>query len=163
MEHHSLLQDTSFWVLISMIIFIAVVVSKGRGAILGFLDARTARIQASIAEAERLRIEAQNLLADMQKKHREALETSRKLIDNAKATAERLQAEAAVKLEEAQKRREEQLNDRIARAETTAITELRQQAADLAAQSAEILLHDALSKRGGKLVDDTIASLSKAG
>lgn len=163
MEHHSLLQDTSFWVLISMIIFIAVVVAKGRGAIIGFLDARTARIKATMIEAERLRLEAQNLLADMQQKHREAIATSQKLIDNAKATAERLQVEAATKLEDAQKRREIQLEERIARAETTVITELRQQAADLAAQSAEILLHDALSKRGSKLVDDTIASLAKAG
>lgn len=160
MQFSALLHDTNFFVLLSMIIFLAVVYAKGRKPMMAFLDARTARIKADLEEANRLRLEAQALLADMQKKHRDALDMSQQLINNAKETALRLQQEAAQKLEETQARREKQLLERIARAEASAVDELRAQAADLAAASAGAILQEALQKRGGKVIDDAIADLS---
>jgi F-type H+-transporting ATPase subunit b len=154
-----LLADSNFWVLMATVIFAIVAYKKGRVPVLAMLDARTAKIKADLEEAERLKNEAQALLTDIQKKHADAVRTSQKIIDNARQTATRLQEEAATKLTDSLKRREEQLLDRIARAETAAVQELRHQAADIAAKSAEILLQDAMSKRGAKLVDEAIAEL----
>lgn len=159
-ENAGLLADSNFWVLLSTIAFAAVVWKKGRKPITDMLDARTARIRSELEEAERLRVEAQDLLSETQKKHRDALQTAQKIIDNAQKNAQALEAETQKRLEESLKRREEQLLDRIQRAEAAAVQELRNQAADIATRAAEIMLEDTLAKRGGKLVDDAIDDLS---
>jgi len=161
-EHSAgLVGDTNFWVLVSTAIFVFIAYKKGRKPILDMLDSRTAKIKAELEEAERLRIEAQDLLSECQKKHRDAIQTAQKIIDNAHQTTKRLEEESQTKLEENLKRREEQLLDRISRAEAAAVQELRDQAADIASRTAEILLEEALTKKGGKLVDDAIAELPK--
>ncbi|MDY0008958.1 MAG: hypothetical protein RBS08_04560 [Bdellovibrionales bacterium] len=158
-EHTGLLADSNFWVLLAAAAFAVIAWKKGRKPIIDMLDARTERIRSELEEAERLRIEAQDLLSETQKKHRDALQTAQKIIDNAKKNAEALEADAHKRLEESLKRREEQLIDRIQRAEAAAVQELRDQAADIAARAAEIMLEDALDKRGVKLVDEAIEDL----
>ncbi len=151
-----LLQDTNFWVLLSTLLFLVLVYIKGRKPILNILDSRTARIQAELDEAERLRTEAQDLLAETQRQHREALQTAQRIIDGAKETAQRIEHDSNRKMDEAQKRREDQLLERIARAETNAVAELRRQAADIAAEAAEKLLRDNLGKNGSALINEAI-------
>lgn len=158
-EHAGLLQDTHFWVLLATVIFAIIAYKKGKAPLLNMLDSRTARIKRELEEAERLRIEAQDLLAVVQKKHRDALQTSQKIIDTARETALRLQTDAEKKLEETLKRKETQLLERISRAESAAVAELRNQAADIASRAAVTLLDDALAKRGGKLVDQAISEI----
>lgn len=152
-------QDPHFWVLLATIAFAILAYVKGRGPLLAMLDSRTERIRQSLAEAERLKNEAQELLADAQKKHRDAIQTAQKIIDNAKTTAQRLSTESQQKLEDSMNRKESQLLDRIKRAETAAVEELRHQAADLATRTATALLQDAMGKRGGKLVDEAIGEI----
>jgi F-type H+-transporting ATPase subunit b len=151
--------DPTFWVFLSFLVFVAVAWKKGRAPIVNILDARTARIRAELEEAERLRAEAQDLLAETQRKHRDAVQSAKKIIDTAKQTAERLHGEAAVKLEETLKNREAQLLERIARAETAAVQQLRDQAADIATQAAKTLLAESVEKRGAKLVDEAIGDI----
>jgi F-type H+-transporting ATPase subunit b len=153
------LNDPHFWVLLATVGFAFVAFRMGKAPVLSLLDGRTAKIRAALDEAERLKAEAQELLADVQKKHRDALQTSQKIIESARETAARVQKEAEQKLSDSVKRREEQLIDRIKRAEAAAVQELRDKAADIAARSAEILLHEALSKRSSKLVDEAIADI----
>lgn len=161
MEHHGLLSDTNFWVLLSTLLFAVLVYVKGRKPITGMLDARTARIKFELDEAERLREEAQSLLTETQRRHREALHTAQKIIDNAKEAAERIQQETHQKLEDLQKRREDQLLDRINRAEAAAVAELKRQAADLAVRASEQLLRDALAKNGQGLVNEAIEQVAR--
>ena len=156
---HGLLQDTHFWVFLASIGFFLALIKFARKPLIDTLDARTAKIKASLEEAERLKNEAQELLADSQRKHRDAIQTSQKIIDTAKETAARIQKDAEQKLSDSLKRKEEQLLERIKRAEAAAVDELRHQAADLAAKSAEILLTEAMAKRGPKLVDEAIGEL----
>lgn len=159
-----LLHDSHFWVLLATIIFVVVAYTKGKEPILSMLDLRSAKIKADLEEAARLRLEAEQLLAQMQQQHRDAIQTSQKIIDTAKETAARMTSEADAKNKDSLERRESQLMDRIARAEAAAVQELREQAADLAAKAAEILVQESMSKRGPKLVDEAIASITaKAG
>jgi F-type H+-transporting ATPase subunit b len=153
MSEYHFLHDTGFWVLLSTLGFALLAFKLGRKPVLALLDGRTAKIRADLEEA-------QELLADSQKKHRDAIQTSQKIIDAARETSLRIQQDAEQKLSDSMKRKEAQLLERIKRAEVAAVEELRHQAADLAAKSAEILLHDAMGKRGAKLVDEAISDLS---
>ena len=161
MAHESFLSlsNPETWVCFAAIGFAAVIWKKGRAPMMAFLDARTAKIKAALDEAERLKNEAQDLLADVQRKHRDAIQTSQKIIDAARENAVRLQRESEQKLADSMKRREAQLLERIRRAEASAMQELREQAADIATKSAELLLQEALPKRASKLVDDAIAEI----
>jgi F-type H+-transporting ATPase subunit b len=153
------LQDPTFWVAVATVGFAIVAFKYGRKPVLALLDARTAKIKAGLEEAELLKTQAQELLADAQKKHRDAIQTSQKIIDSAKESAARIQSDAEQKLSDSLKRKESQLLERIKRAEAAAVTELRHQAADIAAKSAEIVLLETLSKRSAKLVDEAIDEL----
>lgn len=159
-EHTAgLLGDTHFWVLMATVVFAIVAFKKGRAPLTAMLDKRTERIRAELDEAERLRIEAQDLLSDCQKKHRDAVHASEKIVENARQTAERIRKDAELKLEENLKRKETQLLARISRAESAAIEDLRHQAADIAARGAEALLEETLAKRGQKLVEDSVQEI----
>ncbi len=158
-ENTGFFADPHSWVLLSTIIFAVILYTKGKEPLLKILDTRTARIKTELEEAERLKNEAQQLLADYQKKHKDAVATAQKIIDNAQESVVLMQKEAEEKLAESLKRREAQLLERIARAETAAVQQLRHQAADIAANAAEKLLVEAMSKRDSKLVDAAIEEL----
>ena len=49
-----LLQSTTFWVVVSTVVFAIVAYKKGRGPILKILDDRTDRIRNELEEAERV-------------------------------------------------------------------------------------------------------------
>lgn len=159
MEHEGFLQDPHSWVLFSAILFVAVVWKMGRAPILKALDGRSARIKAELEEAERLKNEAQKLLAEYQQKQKDAAATAQKIIDNAHESVALLKKDAEAKLSENLKRREALLLERIQRAEAAAVQELRLQAADIAAKAAEQLLADAMGKNGTKLVNQAIDEL----
>lgn len=158
-HHAGLLSDPHVWVLFSAVLFGVLAFKKGKQPLLNMLDSRTARIKAELEEAERLKAEAQALLADCQKKNRDAVQTAQKIVDNAREAAELIQKEAEKKLSENLARREALLLERIARAESDAVNELRNQAADLASVAAERLLAEAMGKRGSKLIDEAIEEL----
>jgi F-type H+-transporting ATPase subunit b len=153
------LNDPTFWVALSTVLFVVVAFKLARKPVLAMLDARTAKIKANLEEAEALKAQAQEMLAEAQKNHRDAIQTSQKIIDSAKETAVRIQKEAEQKLSDQLSRKEELLLERIKRAEAAAVTELRNQAADIAAKSAEIVLLETLSKRSAKLVEEAIDEL----
>jgi F-type H+-transporting ATPase subunit b len=156
------ISGAEFWVLIAFILFVGFMVWKTRKAIVGGLDARAARIKAEIDEAQRLREEAQALLADYQKKQREALGEAQAMATQAEEEAKRLRAKAETELAAALKRREQQALDRIAQAETQALSEVRNLAADLAVSATQKILVEKLDPaKAQALVSDAIADLPK--
>jgi len=160
-EHASLLADPHTWVLFSALLFAAVAWKKGRQPFLHMLDGRTSRIKAELEEAERLKHEAQALLADYQAKHRDAVQTAQKIIGNAQEAAALIHKESEQKLQENITRREALLLERIKRAEAAAILELRDKAADIAASAAEKLLGEAMARRDARLVEQAIEELPR--
>lgn len=160
-EHASLFADPHTWVLFSAILFAIAAWKMGKAPLLSMLDKRTARIKAELEEAERLKREAAALLEDYRQKERDAVLTANKIIANAKETAAQIEKEAERKLEENIRRRESQLLERISRAETSAVQEIRHQAADLAALATEKLLNDSMSKRGSRLIESAIEELPR--
>jgi F-type H+-transporting ATPase subunit b len=157
-----MLEDPTFWVAAAFVIFIAAVGKKGVAAINGALDARGAAIGAEIEEAEKLREEAQHLLAEYKRKQRDALGEAEEILDHAKLEAQRLTAQAEKDIEAALRRREQAALDKIAQAEAKALQEVRDQAVEVAMAAAAKLLRSNLDNEGlNALVDDSIGNLSQ--
>lgn len=155
-----LLHNTYFWIVLASILFAVVAFRLGRKPVTEALDARAAKIKTDLNEAARLRAEAERLLSEVQRKHRDALQTAQKILDAARESVDAMHKESERKLSDTLARREKQLFERIARSEASAVQELRSQAAGIAAAAAEKILHDNLPKSGAKLVNDAIHDLS---
>ena len=99
-------EDPEFWVAIAFVIFLGILVKFGVPKMaLSALDTRSDRIRQALDEAHRLRSEAQDVLAQYQKKRDEAEKEAQAIIENARLEAERLAAEAKSKVEEFVSRR----------------------------------------------------------
>ncbi len=155
-------EDPTFWVAVAFVIFVAAVGKKIATAMTGALDARGQAIRAEIDEAEKLREEAQHLLADYKRKQRDALSEADEILNHAKLEAKRLAAQAEQDLETALRRREQAALDKIAQAETKALQEVRNQAIDVAMAATAKLLESNLDNEGlNTLVEESIDNLSQ--
>ena len=114
-------------------LFIGVIIYVGaHKKIIEALDHRSARIKAELDEARRLRDEAAKLLAEYQRKQREAEREAEAIVADAKAEAERVAAEAHAKMEEFVARRTKLAETKIGQAEAQALADVRAAAAEAA-------------------------------
>ena len=153
--------NPTFWVGVAFVILIGFMLrAKVPSMITKALDDRAAAIKSEIDEAKRLREEAEKLLADYKKKRVEAESEAQAIIENAKREAEALAAETRRSLKEGLERRTKVAEDKIARAEAQAVSEVRSTAVDVAMAAAEKLLAEkAGGATGAPLVDQAIRDL----
>jgi F-type H+-transporting ATPase subunit b len=154
------LDSPETWVGLAFLIFVAFMAWKALGPMLKSLDARAARIKAELDEAQRLRDEAQHLLAEYKRKQRDAVKEAEEQMRAAEEEAERQRKRAEADLAASLKRREQQALDRIAQAETEALAEVRTLAVDLAVGATRKLLTETVDAgKAAALVDDAIKIL----
>jgi F-type H+-transporting ATPase subunit b len=135
------MQETENWVALAFILFLALLVYLGvHRKITDSLDGRQARIRGELDEARRLKEEAQALLAEFQRKGREAEKEAEAIIAGAKAEAERIAAEAKTRMEDFVSRRTKMAETKITQAEAQALADVRSAAADAAVTAAEKIL-----------------------
>jgi F-type H+-transporting ATPase subunit b len=148
------LLEAEFWVAVAFVIFLAVLWRLGvhRKAIQS-LDQRANRIAAELDDARKLREEAQAILAESEKKRREAEREAQEIIAGAREEAERVAAEAKTKAEEFVARRTQIAQQKIAQAESQAVAEVRAAAAEAAVAASERILGQTVQ---GKVADDLI-------
>lgn len=133
--------DATFWALVALVIFIGIVIYfKAPRMITKSLDDRATRISNELEEARRLREEAQQLLAEYQRKRREAEKEAEDIVAAAKREAEQLVKEAKARSEDYVVRRTQLAEQKIAQAERDAVNEVRSSAVDIAVAAAERLL-----------------------
>ncbi len=156
-----LLSDSSFWLLIAFFVVFGIFIRFGlHKMIASGLDKRAQKIADEINEARKIREEAQELLAQYQRRQREAVDEAAAIIDQAKKDAKRMAAEARDKLDEQMARRTKAMEDKIARAEAQAISEVRGQAADLAVAAAGEIIRERMdSGAQSGFIDKAIAGL----
>lgn len=93
--------EAEAWVAVAFVLFLGLLVYLGaHRRVIDGIDGRQARIRAEIDEAVRLREEAKALLAEYERKGREAESEAAAIIASAKDEAERLAAEAKAKMED---------------------------------------------------------------
>ena len=156
-----MLSTPEFWVAVSFFLFVALVIYMGvPGKITAALDARADRISEELAEANRLREEAQALLAEYQQKRKEAEAEAEAIVAQAKAEAEAYATEARTKLKETVERRTHLAEQKIAQAEVQAVKEVQSAASELAiTAAADLIAAESKGSKGAKLIDESIAAL----
>jgi F-type H+-transporting ATPase subunit b len=146
--------ETENWVALGFLCFLALLAYLGaHKKVFDAIDARRARIKSELDEARRLREEAQALLAEFERKGREAETEAAAIIAGAKAEAERLAAEAKTKMEDFVARRTKMAEEKIVQAEAQALADVRSAAADAAVAAAEKILS---AKATGKVAEDLL-------
>ena len=158
----SIIQDPTFWVAVAFVVFVVLVFKPIKGALIGGLDAKIAEIRQEVEEAEKLREEAQSLLANYQRQQRQAIQDAEAIVARAKEEAERHRAEADEAMKDMVRRQEEQAREKIAQAEAAAIQEVRSMSVELAMAAAEKLLADRLAgDEGSRLIDNSIEDIPR--
>lgn len=133
--------DSSFFALVALVLFFALLAYlKVPGMMAKALDDRADKIRDELAEAKRLREEAQHLLAEYQRKRKEAEAEAAAIVAAAEREAAALTAEAKQKTEEFVARRNALSEQKIKQAETEAVNAVRAAAVDLAIAAAEKVL-----------------------
>lgn len=155
------LQNTDFVVSIGFLVFIGILLRyKVPGKIIGLLDARAAQIKSELEEARALRDEAKALLASYEKKQKDVLEQSERIVASAKEEAMTAAAQAKADLKTAIARRLAAAEDQIASAEAAAIREVREKAIAVAVAAAGDVLSKQMTAEGAAAsIDAAIAQV----
>lgn len=163
MHEESLVADPRFWIAVAFVIFVAVLGGRIWKALTGMLDKRADAVRAELAEAQRLRQEAEQMLADATARREAAMSDAQRLLEGARAEAQRLAQAAAADAEASARRRERMAMDRIAAAEKAAVNEVRVAAAELAATASESAIRENLGADAqARLIDQSIGHLTSA-
>lgn len=156
-------ENPTFWVGVATAILVLLAVRmKVPGMVTKALDDRAGEIQQNLNDAKRLREEAAQLLADYQKKRTEAESEAKAIVDAAHREAEHIATETRRNLKDGLERRTKIAEEKIARAEAQAVSEVRSAAVDAAVAAAEKLM--ATGNTGAdasKLVDQSIADVKR--
>jgi len=155
------LNTPEFWVAVSFVLFVVGVLYLGaHKKIAAALDARSEAIAKEIDEAKHLREEAEKVLADYRRKQGNAAKETQAIIDQASREAETLAAETSRSMKEQFERRMKLAEEKIGRAESDALRDVRAAAANAAVAAAQTVIADKLTpETADKLVKQGVDAL----
>ncbi|MAY61180.1 MAG: ATP synthase F0 subunit B [Rhizobiales bacterium] len=146
----------SLWAFVGLVIFLGILAYMKVPAMMAKnLDKRAADIATELEQAKKLREEAQQLLAEYQRKRNEAEEEAKSIVAAAEKEAAALREEARQKTEDYVARRTSLAEQKIRQAETEAVNEVRASAVELAIAAAEKVMAE---KVDAKKADDLFKS-----
>lgn len=157
------LHNTDFIVLLAFLLFIAILVYYRVPQLVGgLLDKRAEGIRADLAEARRLREEAQEIYASYERRQREVKTQAEEIVANARREAV-LEGEKAKKaLQLSIERRLKAAEEQIASAEGDAVRAVRDRAIQTAISAAtEILGQQASVEQRNAGIDQAIAEVER--
>ncbi len=155
------LRNTNFVVLLSFLVFVAILLwAKVPGKLGAMLDARAAQIKAELDEAKALREEARALLSSYEKKQKDVQEQSARIVAAAKDEAMAAAKQAKDDLTNSIARRLAAAEEQIASAEASALRQVREKAISVAvAAAADILAKQSTAEAASASIDDAIAQV----
>lgn len=155
--------DTNVWMVFSFAIFFLILVKAGKAAMINVVDKRIEDIKSELQSAENLHVEAQELLAQYQRKHTNAVKEADEIIANAETYAAKIRKQAKKELRENLDRREITLANRLERMKSAAINDIQRYAADLSIEATrEIIIREFDQKADKALVDTSIKAVKAA-
>ena len=150
--------DQTFYAFVALVLFLGVAAYAGAYRKAGgALDDRAKLIESELANARRLRQDAEQLLADYKQKKLDAEKEAAEIITGARSQAAEYAVEARKKLSETIARRTKQAEQKISQAQDSGTKDVRAQAADLAVAAATSLI--AAQKGNPKLISNSIAAV----
>ena len=155
------LHTPEFWVAASFVGFVLLIIYfKVPGQVAKALDNRAEEIRTELDQAKKLHEEARAMLADFERKQRDAEKEAQSIVKQAQQDAEALAAETRENLKVTLERRAKLAEDKIARVEEQALNEVRASAVSVAIAAAEQIIDKKMTAAASKkLVDDSIKSL----
>lgn len=155
--------DATFWVGVAFLLFVGILFYyKVPGMLTKALDDRADKIRQDLDEARQLREEAQTLLANYERKQRDALSEAEEIIAHAREEALREADLAAKKLDETVARRQQAAMEKIALAEAQAEKEVRDAAIEIAIGAASaIVAQQVKGERADALITAATADLGR--
>ena len=158
-----MLEKDATWVAIGFILFILLLVYfKVPGQITKILDNRANKIRSELDEAKKLREEAQAMLADFQKKNKDAEKNAKALIDEARKLAKNYEKDAKSKFDENMERRKKLLDEKLKRAEVEALNQIKNDITDIVFDAIDKSLsnNNINSEASDKIIDNGIKEIS---
>jgi F-type H+-transporting ATPase subunit b len=150
------------WTIITFVAVLVILRYSAWKTLLGALTAREEKIRSSLEQAEHAQREAQRLLEENRKQLAAAEEQSQRVIRQGRDMGERLKAEIVEKANTSSRHIIDQAKDEISREKEKALTQLREEVADMAVAAAGKIIEanlDAAKQR--QLVDSAIRELTK--
>lgn len=152
----------AIWVLISMLVFLFVMGKYAVPPILQALNDREQRIKDSLESAEKAIAKAERISEDNKKALKEAEVKAQKIRKEAIEEAEMLRADRIEKAKKDASKLLEDARKTIEQEKKQALSELRNEVAELAVKSASMIIGEELDQdKNKKLVDKFIGDLSK--
>ncbi len=152
--------DESFWVAAAFFLFLGLFGRRLWAFLVDRLDQRAESVRAELEEAVRLREEAQNLLAESERRQREAAREAETILNQAREEAERITGEAENRAAAQLARRTRLAEEKIARMEATAAADLQAAVIDTAiAAAAHVIATQMDENTDHTLIDQAAAEL----
>lgn len=152
----------AIWVIITLVIFLFVMSKYAVPLIMNSLSEREKQIKVSLESAEKAIAKAERISEDNKKALKEAEVRAQQIRKEAIEEAEMLRAERIEKAKKDASKLLEDARNTIEQEKKQALSELRNEVAELAIKSASMIIEAELDqKRNKKLVDNFIGDLSK--
>lgn len=135
-------QDPAIWVATGFVLFMGIFVRYVLPKILAGLDARSVAIADQLAQATKLREEAQMVLQDFKEKQEEMEVEASRILEEARRDAELLRTKAKDELAAMMTRRQAQAEEKIMIMEKQAESDIRMKMIELATNAAAAMLRE---------------------
>tara|TARA_Y100000590_G_C15588480_1_gene965099 strand:+ start:513 stop:1010 length:498 start_codon:yes stop_codon:yes gene_type:complete len=142
--------DATFWVAVSFFIFLGLLVYlKVPQKINSSLNNQISEIKKELDEAEKLKVEAKNLLSNYEDKIDKSKKKVREIIDLAKKDSEKMIVERTQKLHQAMEDRKKNAEQKISLMRENALKDIKNVSIKISIEAVESLINNSIDK--GKL------------
>ena len=142
--------DATFWVAVSFFIFLGILVYlKVPQKINSSLNNQISEIKKELDEAEKLKVEAKNLLSNYEDKIDKSKKKVREIIDLAKKDSEKMIVERTQKLHQAMEDRKKNAEQKISLMRENALKDIKNVSIKISIEAVESLINNSIDK--GKL------------
>ncbi len=148
--------DESFVAAIAFGLFVLFAYKKIAVAMVALLDGRALKVERELAEALKMREDAQAMLGEYEKKYRSIEKESEEILRNAHLKVEVMRQEAEIKLKDAIESRLKAANLKIKRAEEIAVQDVQRQVVEIALMAARELIKEKMSNEA----DDQLINIA---
>jgi F-type H+-transporting ATPase subunit b len=154
--------DESFVAAIAFVLFILLSYRKIASALSKMLDLRILKVEKELADALKLREDAQAMLSEYEKKYRSIEKESEDIIRQAHEKVEAMRHSAEVELKMAIEMRLKAANSKIQKAEELAIQDVQRQVVDIALMAARQLIAEKMkSEADDQLINIAMQDVAK--
>ena len=140
--------DATFWVAISFFIFLGVLIYlKVPQKINSSLTNQINEIKKELDEAEKLKVEAKNLLSDYEDKIDKSIKETKKIINLAKKDSEKIILEKTKKFHEIMENRKKNVEQKITLMKKNALKEIKNISIKISMEAVESLINNSIDKK----------------